>query len=330
MSNSSLVNMVMLSPNHSGRRNQPISKIAIHHTAGAISAATIGNIFKPTSRQASCNYGIGNDNKIVLCVDEKNRSWCTSSPLCDNRAVTIEVSNSSNGGNWPVSDRVLATLIDLVTDICKRNGINNCTYTGGKDGVLQKHEWYANTNCPGPYLGSKFSYIASEVNKRLAGGSYHVPSTASSSLYRVRKSWSDVKSQKGAFRSLDNAKRCADANAGYKVFDANGNEVYPVASTSSNSIDTLAREVIAGNWGNGQDRINRLTSEGYDYNAVQNRVNEILSGKSSSQSNVKSIDTLAREVIRGDWGNGDDRKNRLERAGYEYNAVQRRVNELLK
>lgn len=329
MSNSSLVNMTMLSPNHSGRRNQPITKIAIHHTAGAIGAATIGNIFRPTSRQASCNYGIGNDNKIVLCVDESNRSWCTSSSWCDNRAVTIEVANSSNGGNWPVSDRVLATLIDLVTDICRRNGIKNCTYTGGKDGVLQKHEWYANTNCPGPYLGSKFSYIASEVNKRLSGNGSSSGGASTSSLYRVRKSWGDAKSQKGAFRSFENAKKCANANLGYKVFDAKGNEVYPRKSTSSKSIDTLAREVIAGNWGNGSDRINRLRAAGYDYDAVQNRVNEILSRRSSTHSSGKSIDTLAREVIRGDWGNGQDRKNRLERAGYDYNAVQRRVNELL-
>ncbi|MFR7760981.1 MAG: N-acetylmuramoyl-L-alanine amidase, partial [Peptoniphilus grossensis] len=220
MSNSSLVSIVNYSPNHSGRRNQPITKIAIHHTAGAISAATIGQIFKPTSRQASCNYGIGNDNKIVLCVDESNRSWCTSSSWCDNRAITIEVANSSNGGNWPVSDRVLATLIDLVTDICRRNGIKNCTYTGGKDGVLQKHEWYANTNCPGPYLGSKFTYIASEVNKRLHGGSSASPVAQGSSLYRVRKSWSDAKSQKGAFRNFENAKKCANANPGYSVYDA--------------------------------------------------------------------------------------------------------------
>lgn len=328
MSNSSLVNMTMLSPNHSGHRNQPITKIAIHHTAGAISAATIGQIFRPTSRQASCNYGIGNDNKIVLCVDEANRSWCTSSSWCDNRAVTIEVANSANGGNWPVSDRTLATLIDLVTDICRRNGIKNCTYTGGKDGVLQKHEWYANTNCPGPYLGSKFSYIASEVNKRLSGDSSSSGGASTSSLYRVRKSWSDVKSQKGAFRDFDNAKKCANANAGYKVFDASGNEVYPDKSTSSKSIDTIAREVISGNWGNGSDRVNRLRAAGYDYDAVQSRVNEILSGTNSKPSG-KSIDEVAREVIRGDWGNGQDRKNRLERAGYDYNAVQRRVNELL-
>lgn len=274
MTNSSLIDMTILSPNHSGRRNQPIKKIAIHHTAGAISAATIGNIFKPTSRQASCNYGIGNDNRIVLCVDEANRSWCTSSSWCDNRAVTIEVSNSANGGNWPVSDRVLATLIDLVTDICKRNGIKNCTYTGGTDGVLQKHEWYANTNCPGPYLGSKFPYIANEVNKRLRVD--NSPSQLTKELYRVRKSWSDVKSQKGAFRNLENAKKCANANKGYYVYDSNGKVVYLVTRPLLKSIDTLAQEVIRGDWGNGQDRKNRLEKAGYNYNAVQKRVNEIL------------------------------------------------------
>lgn len=171
---------------------------------------------------------------------------------------------------------MLATLIDLVTDICRRNGIKNCTYTGGKDGVLQKHEWYKNTNCPGPYLGSKFTYIASEVSKRLHGGSSASPVAQGSSLYRVRKSWSDAKSQKGAFRNLDNAKKCANANSGYSVYDANGRSVYPVASAPTKNIDILAREVIAGNWGNGQDRKNRLERAGHDYNAVQRRVNEIL------------------------------------------------------
>lgn len=178
-------------------------------------------------------------------------------------------------------------------------------------------------------IGSKFSYIASEVNKRLFGNGSSSGGASTSSLYRVRKSWGDAKSQKGAFRSFENAKKCVNSNPGYKVFDAKGSEVYPRKSNSSKSIDTLAREVIAGNWGNGQDRVNRLKSAGYDYDAVQNRVNEILYGKSSSHSGGKSINTLAREVIRGDWGNGQDRKNRLERADYDYNAVQRRVNELL-
>ena len=234
MSNSSLVNLVSYSPNHSGRRENPITKIAIHHTAGVLTAAGIGSVFKSTSRKASCNYGIGNDNKVVLVVDEVNRAWTTSSSWCDNRAVTIEVSNCKYGGNWLVSDRVLNTLIDLVTDICRRNGIKNCTYTGGKDGVLQMHKWYAQTSCPGPYLGSKFSYISQEVNKRLRGGK---TTSSSSNLYRVRKSWADSKSQKGAFKNLNSAIDLAKKN-GYKVFDSSGNQVYPEVKKASTSSST--------------------------------------------------------------------------------------------
>ena len=137
------------------------------------------------------------------------------------------------------------------------------------NGVLQKHEWYKNTNCPGPYLGSKFPYIASEVNKRLRGDK--TVSKPTSGLYRVRKSWSDVKSQKGAFRNLDNAKRCADRFR-LKVFDANGKIVYPTDKT----IDQLAREVISGKWGNGEERKRRLINAGYDYYVIQKRVNELL------------------------------------------------------
>lgn len=249
MSNSNLVNLVSYSPNHSGRRKEPITKIAIHHTAGVLNAATIGNVFKSTSRQASCNYGIGNDNKIVLVVDEANRAWTTSSAWCDNRAVTIEVSNCQSGSSWLVSDRVLNTLIDLVTDICRRNKIKNCTYTGGTDGVLQMHKWYASTSCPGPYLASKFPYIAREVNKRLRG---EKATSSSSNLYRVRKSWGDSKSQKGAFKNLNSAIDLAKKN-GYKVFDSSGNQVYPEvkktstsSSTSSNS--TSPKFIKYENW----------------------------------------------------------------------------------
>ena len=90
-------------------------------------------------------------------------------------------------------------------------------------------------------------------------------------LYRVRNSWSDVKSQKGAFKNLDNAKRCAD-KFGFKVFDTNGTKVYPLEKT----IDQLAREVISGKWGNGEERKRRLTNAGYDYYAIQRRVNELI------------------------------------------------------
>lgn len=244
MSNSSLVNLVSYSPNHSGRRQNSITKIAIHHTAGVLTAAGIGSVFKSTSRKASCNYGIGNDNKVVLVVDECNRAWTTSSSWCDNRAVTIEVSNCQYGGNWIVSDRVLNTLIDLVTDICRRNKIKNCTYTGDKDGVLQMHKWYAQTSCPGPYLGSKFTYIANEVNKRLKSGS---GKSTSNNLYRVRKSWEDSKSQKGAFKNLNSAIDLAKKN-GYKVFDNDGKQVYPEVKKANTSSSTSPKFIKYENW----------------------------------------------------------------------------------
>ena len=267
MTNSKLIDDIILSPNHSGLRNQKISKIAIHHAAGIIKGRDLAKIFLPRQRQASANYNLGSDGVIILGVDERNRAWTTSSSWCDNRAITIEVGNSTRGPNWEISDFVLDRLIDLVTDICRRNNIYPCTYTGDKEGVLQKHEWYASTNCPGPYLGKKFSYIANEVNRRLCKNNF-------SNLYRVRKSFKDVRSQKGAFKSIDNAKRCADKYR-LRVFDEGGNEVYPRKNLKS--IDSLAREVIRGDWGNGNERKKRLTQAGYDYYAVQRRVNQILS-----------------------------------------------------
>ena len=221
MSNSPLIQARIPSPNFSGRRGQKISKIAIHHAAGVINGRNLASLFVPISRRASANYCLGSDGVIVLGVDESNRAWTTSSAWCDNRAVTIEVGNFTGGPKWLISDYVMNRLIDLVTDICERNRIYPCTYTGGKDGVLQMHKWYARTSCPGPYLSSKFSYIAREVNKRL--------------------------------------------------------EANKLSNTQAiKTIDQIAREVIRGFWGNGEDRKRRLKRAGYDYSKVQTKVNDLL------------------------------------------------------
>lgn len=96
-------------------------------------------------------------------------------------------------------------------------------------------------------------------------------------LYRVRSSWADSKSQKGAYASLENAKECCQkAGAGYSVFDNKGNVVYTYKKVATKSIEELAREVIAGKWGNGTDRKNRLEAAGYDYKKVQAKVDELL------------------------------------------------------
>lgn len=167
MSNSLLVNYTKISPNSTNPRKDTIKKITIHHVAGNLSVETIGNIFQPTTRQASTNYGIGTDGRVGMYVEEKNRSWCSSSAANDNQAITIEVSNDEIGGNWHVSDAALAKTIELCVDICKRNGITKLVFTGDAAGNLTQHNYFAATACPGPYLKSKYPYIAEEVNKRL-------------------------------------------------------------------------------------------------------------------------------------------------------------------
>ena len=168
--NSPLVDYVKISPNSTNPRNQPISVITIHHMAGNLSVESCGNVFAATDRQASSNYGIGSDGRVGMYVEEANRSWCSSNRENDHKAVTIEVANDdTTSGNWHVSDAALSKLIDLCVDICQRNGIPKLNFTGDKTGNLTMHKWFTPTQCPGPYLESKFPYIAEQVNLRLTG-----------------------------------------------------------------------------------------------------------------------------------------------------------------
>lgn len=167
MGNSNLVDYVKISPNSTNPRSHKIDTIVIHHMAGNLSVESCGEVFASSSRQASSNYGIDSNGRVGLYVEEKNRSWCSSNRDVDQRAITIEVANGSSGGEWPVSDKAYAKLIDLCVDICQRNGIKKLNFTGDRSGNLVMHKYYANTLCPGPYLEKKFPEIAAEVNARL-------------------------------------------------------------------------------------------------------------------------------------------------------------------
>lgn len=245
-SNSSLVSYTKISPNKTSPRNHKIDTITIHCMAGNLSVETCGNVFAPTSRQASSNYGIGSDGRIAMYVEEKDRSWCSSNRTNDHRAVTIEVANDGGAPDWHVSDKALASLIDLVTDICKRNNIKELKWKADKSliGQVDKqnmtvHRFFAATACPGNYLYTKYPYIAEEVNKRLGvsiTSDKIDSSTTTNVLYRVRKSWADAASQLGAYSSLENAK--AACKNGYYVFDGSGNIVYPVQSNTSSTVNS--------------------------------------------------------------------------------------------
>mgnify|MGYP002795547914 FL=1 len=284
--NSSLVSYTKLSPNHSGQRTHSIDRITPHCVVGQCSVETLGSIFYPTSRQASCQYGIGPDGRIGMYVEEKNHSWCSSSNANDQRAITIECASDTTEP-YAMNSKVYDALIKLCVDICKRNGKKKLIWLGDKDKtlnynpksdemVITVHRWFANKSCPGNWLYARLGDLATKVTTQL-GGTTTAPEPTTSTLYRVRKTWSDSKTQKGAFKVLSNAKKCADDNAGYSVFDEKGNVVYTGKNTVvKKSVTELAKEVIAGKWGNGQDRKNRLTAAGYDYTAVQNKVNELL------------------------------------------------------
>lgn len=211
MSNSSLVNYTRISPNRNSPRNHKIDKITIHHMAGNLSIEACGNVFAPSSRQASSNYGIGSDGRVGMYVEEKDRSWCSSSSSNDHRAVTIEVANDGGAPDWHVSDKALAKLIDLCVDICKRNGISKLNYTGTTSGNLTRHNMFKNTNCPGPYLQSKFPYIASEVNKRLGVASSSGSTSTNIGSYNGNSIVDYLKSI-GQDSSFSNRKKLAQAN----------------------------------------------------------------------------------------------------------------------
>ena len=309
MSNSPLVSYTKISPNKSSPRNHKIDTVTIHCVVGQCSVETLGNVFAPTSRQASSNYGIGYDGRIGMYVEEKDRSWCSSNAANDNRAITIEVASDTKEP-YAVNAKAYAALIDLLVDICKRNGIKELVWSTNKaDRVNHKngcnmtvHRDYANKSCPGTYLYERHAQIASEVNKRL--GSTNIkpaPEKPSGGLYRV---------QTGAFKSKTNA------DAMLAKVKAKGFDTYMVKVGDLYKIQVGAFKVKA----NAEATLKKLQAAGFSA--------FITTEQGSAAGAGKSVDELAREVLQGKWGNGAERKKRLEAAGYDYAAVQKKVNQL--
>ena len=426
--NSPLVTQTKLLTNgHYNVRNREIAGITIHHNAGVASVSNLLNYAYNTTRQISFNYCINNDD-IGLSVEEKYRAWTSSNAANDHRCVTIEVCNSSTGGDWPISDKSMATLIKLCADICRRNNIPKLYFDGTTNGTLTRHNMFTSTNCPGPYIEAHTQYICDEVNKLLGVETENTPApeketyevvvplkgyyTAADAVsgndprvnvdpgtYYVYNETDEAvnvtksQSSPGAWikkadnvlnESADNSNpigkdviingqlfgTSAGGNPGKTVSNlktkitryvkgakkpynttgdlgwvaeesvtfVNNNESNSSNSSNNNSsneatkkpvTDAVVNDVINGKYGNGSARKAALEAAGYDYAEVQNAVNAKLSGKSTTTTNKKSIDEIAREVINGDWGNGAARKKALEEAGYDYNEVQAKVNEIL-
>lgn len=177
MGNSPLVNYTKISPNRTSPRNHKIDTITVHCVVGQCSVETLGTIFAPKSRQASSNYGIGPDGRIGMYVEEKDRSWCSSNSANDHRAITIEVASDTTHP-YAVPDAAYNSLIILLADICKRNGIKKLLWKGDKTLIgkiseqnMTVHRWFTNTACPGDYLYERHGDIAEKVNAKLGATS---------------------------------------------------------------------------------------------------------------------------------------------------------------
>jgi hypothetical protein len=268
---------------------------------------TLGDIFASASRKASSNYGIGADGRIGMYVEEKDRSWCSSNAANDHRAITIECA-SDKTHPYAINDKVYKALIELLVDICKRNGIPELKWKADKSLIGQPdkqnmtvHRWFANKSCPGDYIYNRLGQIASEVNAKLNSGS---PNVNPEILYRV---------QTGAFSKKANADAMLAKvkAAGFDTYMVKVDNLYKIqvgAFSKKTNADAMAA---------------KLKAAGFDTYITTK------SGTAVATSSKKSIDEIAREVIQGLWGNGQDRKDRIIKAGYDYSAVQKRVNELL-
>lgn len=171
--NSKLVNYTKISPNRTVGRNHEIDTITIHCVVGQCAVETLGHLFADPDREASSNYGIGYDGRIGMYVEEKDRSWCSSSSSNDHRAITIEVA-SDTYHPYAVNTKAYNALIELVADICERNNIKELKWKGDESliGQVDKqnmtvHRWFANKSCPGDYLYNRMGDIANKVNKKL-------------------------------------------------------------------------------------------------------------------------------------------------------------------
>ena len=202
VSNSPLVNYTKLSPNHSGTRTQPITRITPHCVVGQLSVERLGDLFQNTARQASCNYGIGSDGRVALIVDESKRSWCSSSSANDQRAVTIECASDA-AAPYAFNDTVYNKLVDLCVDICRRNGKTKLLWIADKNAALNYkpastemlltvHRWFANKSCPGDWMYARMGRLATDVTNKLKGGAEELPNIEDLTEQQCEALWAKI------------------------------------------------------------------------------------------------------------------------------------------
>lgn len=307
---------------------RPIKKIIVHHGA-TTNFESIGQVFSNPNRGASAHYGVGRSNNVDQYVPEKFTAYhCGNYPV-NQESIGIENVNSTGPPNWEVAPETKNTLVELCADVIRRNpGIGKLVPGQNLFGHKQVASPDKPTACP-MTLMDFLPELANRVNALLDGASPAPTPTPG------KKSNEQVAAEVLAGAWGNNPHRRAALTAAgydYAAIQAivNGQAGNP-APTARKGNDVVADEVIAGAWGNGDERKARLTAAGYDYRTIQNIVNQKygVGPSAPAQPSRLSVDEVANQVLAGAWGNGEDRRNRLVAAGYDYSAVQSLVNQKL-
>ena len=299
--------------------------ITVHNTANNAPAENEIKYMIGNNQQASYHYAV-DDKEIIQGVLENRNAWHAGDGNGNGNRKTIGIEICYSTGDKAKFEKAQENAAEFVAFKLKE-------YGWGIDKVYTHKHW-SGKHCPHRTLDEYgWDYFINLVKKYM--GKEAKPTVTTKEMYRVRKSWTDSKSQIGAYTTLENAKKAC--KEGYYVFDSKGNIVFPkkeiqVAPPApvKKSNTEIAQEVIAGKWGNGATRKTRLQAAGYDYNAVQAEVERLMKKPEPPKPVLKSVDVIAAEVMAGKWGNGDARKQALIKAGYDYAKVQAAVNKLAK
>lgn len=264
-----------------------INKIVLHHNAGNLTIRGCYNVWQ--DREASAHYQVQSDGRIGQLVWDKDTAWHAGDFNANATSIGIEHADCQTRP-WMISNACLENGAHLVAALCKYYKLGRPTWMKN----VFPHSHFSATECPASIAGSQ-----------------------NAAYMKRAQEWYDAMMKGSSAPAAPKPSKPAPKPA--------------KKPAKKKDVNTIAQEVIKGAWGNGDDRRRRLEAAGYNYAAVQNAVNAKLGAKPNTPTRRPgpSLDDVARAVIRGDYGNGEERRRRLTAAGYNYNAVQARVNQLL-